>query len=317
MGDYQQTNYKIGISCEPKKRLSSLQSGCPFPLKIFKTYLLNDNASNVEKKIHQYLENNKQVKSLMGEWFSCDINIIEMFMTRELEQIKKEKLIKELHEREIIQKEKRKLEKQKEEINKEMQVVLNLQNELDEKFKKLRLIEQDILQLSNDFEQAKKSLDKHIKNREIKKCYKDIINDNLKKIRHFNNRIELPEKYHPYYNNTLSFFKLFGKKKIYGLNKRNRYYTFDDDILTHREDRDVKENYLDISRYNQFLLICKNKNYTSYDTVHFDKDSNYYLVNFQSGNYLQDRIYLCDEFGFYENEGVFEKFKQNIAHEKT
>ena len=67
--------FKVGISIHPEKRLRQLQTGCPFPLKVYRTYIVN-NAIKCEQKVHNYLE---QYHS-SGEWFMLEINHFNLWI---------------------------------------------------------------------------------------------------------------------------------------------------------------------------------------------------------------------------------------------
>lgn len=60
---------KIGISCEPEKRLRALQTGCPFDLELKHTYYVPSRlAMDVERAIHEALQD----KARRGEWFNVE-----------------------------------------------------------------------------------------------------------------------------------------------------------------------------------------------------------------------------------------------------
>ena len=68
-------NYKIGISNDPNKRLSCLQTGNPNILKIIKIYKTKY-ASKIESYIHKlYSDNN-----ILNEWFELSKNDIDCFI---------------------------------------------------------------------------------------------------------------------------------------------------------------------------------------------------------------------------------------------
>lgn len=60
--------FKVGISNNPKKRLSQLQTGSPFKLKII---LILEGKSSLEKDLHSRLRSFR-LGSFKGEWFSYD-----------------------------------------------------------------------------------------------------------------------------------------------------------------------------------------------------------------------------------------------------
>lgn len=60
------THVKIGFTAhDPEKRVRSLQTGCPLPMRIL-GYVFGD--VNLERDLHRYLEGNRTV----GEWFEYD-----------------------------------------------------------------------------------------------------------------------------------------------------------------------------------------------------------------------------------------------------
>lgn len=73
--------YKIGVSKNPQKRLSTLQTGNPSELKLINIYE-SKNAKRIEKKLHSLFSSFKKE----GEWF--DFGLME-----ELSFIEKCKLI--------------------------------------------------------------------------------------------------------------------------------------------------------------------------------------------------------------------------------
>ena len=83
IGNDKEKTYKIGISNNPDSRLKSIQTGCPFPLSLIKQYSLGEHASSVEKIVHLFLENNNNVKSMVGEWFSCSVKDVDDIVQKE------------------------------------------------------------------------------------------------------------------------------------------------------------------------------------------------------------------------------------------
>lgn len=63
---------KIGYSENPKMRLISLQTGCPYPLRLVRTI---EGDIKKEKEIHQMFEDYR----MEGEWFQYNRNIKEFF----------------------------------------------------------------------------------------------------------------------------------------------------------------------------------------------------------------------------------------------
>ena len=83
---------KIGVSVQPHGRVIELQTGCPFPLKLFYAHPIATRAEAMqhEAMIHRVYEENR----LVGEWFDiCEeqgqeaiettIDIDEHFKQRE------------------------------------------------------------------------------------------------------------------------------------------------------------------------------------------------------------------------------------------
>src|SRR6478609_1004056 len=59
--------YKIGFSGDPSKRLKDIQSSCPLPVEIIRTWIHGD-AANIEMDLHALFAS----KRLEGEWFALD-----------------------------------------------------------------------------------------------------------------------------------------------------------------------------------------------------------------------------------------------------
>lgn len=67
--------YKIGLSKDPLKRLSSIQTGTPFEVKIIhRLYSLN--CVLLEKALHDYY----QAYWLRGEWFDFPVSVVKEFV---------------------------------------------------------------------------------------------------------------------------------------------------------------------------------------------------------------------------------------------
>jgi hypothetical protein len=60
--------FKVGVSKNPIKRLSQLQTGSPFKLKII---LILEGKSRLEKRLHDQLRSFR-LGNFKGEWFSYD-----------------------------------------------------------------------------------------------------------------------------------------------------------------------------------------------------------------------------------------------------
>lgn len=65
----QEIYHKIGMARVPSQRRAELQTGCPTPLEIIRTWAINaDVASAAESAIHDRL----RLHHMLGEWFSVD-----------------------------------------------------------------------------------------------------------------------------------------------------------------------------------------------------------------------------------------------------
>jgi len=317
--------YKVGISNNPLSRIKGIQTGCPFPLSIIKKYNLNSYSSIVEKKIHSFLEKDTSVKSLVGEWFSCDVDKIDKLVQHELIDIKKEEKIKEQKERKKIEEEKIKLTQQKEELEVAMIPLFELQKNLDEKFKQLRKTESEIIQMTTHFEECRKKLNKNPKNKEVKQHYRDIITECLSKIRYMYKITSNPASYcRSYYDDVVSFFSLFRKRKIIEKDKRS-YFPVNENGTIPRTDIIHNANFLDkrylgLDEYDQFVLICKRKNYHGSSIIHFDKYGDYYLIENKRlswGMWDRNFTFSTDElFGNHQAKSTYDKFLDHLEKYK-
>ncbi len=66
----EESHYKIGVSNNPMKRLSQLQTGCPSELILLETYQ-SEVSYEIEKVLHRWFSHLKKE----GEWF--DFSIVE------------------------------------------------------------------------------------------------------------------------------------------------------------------------------------------------------------------------------------------------
>ena len=320
IGNNDHNMFKVGISNDPNKRIKGIQTGCPFSLSILKKYNLNSHSSMVEKKIHTLLKKDKEVKSLMGEWFSCKLDKIDKLILEESKEILKiqdtqQKKEKE-EERKKIEEEKIKLTQQKEELEIAMIPLFELQEKLDKKFKQLRKTESEIIQMTAHFEECRKKLNKNSKNKEVKQHYRDIITGCLSDIRYMSKVISNPIGYRSYYDNVVSFFGLFRKRKIIEKDKRS-YFPVNEDGIISRKDiihnaNFLDKRYLDIDKYDQFALICKTKGYHHCDIIHFDKDNDYYLIEelrLSRGEWDSNFHITTEElFGNHQNKSTYDEF---------
>lgn len=324
IGNNDHNMFKVGISNDPNKRIKGIQTGCPFPLSILKKYNLNSYSSIVEKKIHTFLDKDKEVKSLMGEWFSCKLDKIDKLVLDETKEIRKIEANKKQKEREEIEKEKLKLSQQKEELEVAMIPLFDLQEKLDEKFKQLRKTESEIIQMTTHFEECRKKLNKNSKNKEVKQHYRDIITECLSKIRYMYKVTSNPMGYMPYYDNVVSFFGLFRKRKIIEKDKRS-YFPVNENGTIPRKNiihnaNFLDKRYLDINKYDQFALICKTKGYRHCDIIHFDKNNDYYLIEelrLSRGEWDSNFHITTEElFGNHQNKSTYDEFLDHLEKYK-
>ena len=325
IGNIDQNMYKVGISNNPLSRIKGIQTGCPFPLSIIKKYKLNGHSSFVEKKIHSFLEKDTSVKSLVGEWFSCDVDKIDKLVQYELIDIKKEELIKEQKERKRIEEEKIKLTQQKEELEVAMIPLFELQKNLDEKFKQLRKTESEIMQMTTHFEECRKKLNKQHNNKELKEHYREIINKCLGNIRFMFKITSYPADYcRSYYDNVVSFFGLFRKRKIIEKDKRtyfpvNENGTIPSKNIIHNANF-LDKRYLALEEYDQFSLICKRKKYSGCEIIHFNKDSDYYLLEklrVSRGDWDRNFHITTEElFGNHQAKSTYDEFLDHLEKYK-
>ena len=325
IGNNDQNMYKVGISNNPLSRIKGIQTGCPFPLSIIKQYKLNGHSSFVEKKIHSFLEKDTSVKSLVGEWFSCNVDKIDKLVQYELIDIKKEELIKEQKERKKIEEEKIKLTQQKEELEVAMIPLFELQKNLDEKFKQLRKTESEIMQMTTHFEECRKKLNKQHNNKELKEHYREIINKCLGNIRFMFKITSHPADYcRSYYDNVVSFFGLFRKRKIIEKDKRT-YFPVNENGTIPRKDVMHNANFLDkrysaLDEYDQFSLICKRKKYSGCEVIHFNKDSDYYLLEklrVSRGDWDRNFHITTEElFGNHQAKSTYDEFLDHLEKYK-
>ena len=67
---------KIGVANDVKKRLASLQSGCPYELTLLAQWHTSD-AGRVEDELHELLDKYR----IRGEWFELPPNIVASIPT--------------------------------------------------------------------------------------------------------------------------------------------------------------------------------------------------------------------------------------------
>lgn len=70
---------KIGKAREPEKRLASLQTGCPTPLKLLAALRGNIHNWSSTKSFEAHLHEKFSPMRIRGEWFGPDIHILEFF----------------------------------------------------------------------------------------------------------------------------------------------------------------------------------------------------------------------------------------------
>jgi hypothetical protein len=127
-----------------------------------------------------------------------------------------------------------------------------------------------------------------------------------------------------YYDDVVSFFSLFCKKKIIEKDKRG-YYPVNSNGTIARTDVIHNANFLDkryltLDKYDQFALICKTKDYRGSDIIHFDKGGDYYLIENQRlswGEYNDNFSLTTNElFGSHQDKSTYDKFLDHIEKYK-
>jgi hypothetical protein len=76
----QEGYYKIGISNDPARRLSALQSSTPFEVKIFFVLEFGGDAEPIEKALHEYFSR----KHIRGEWYKLskqDLDFVRSYVS--------------------------------------------------------------------------------------------------------------------------------------------------------------------------------------------------------------------------------------------
>ena|SRR2546425_11871577 len=68
IGSHEHGWYKIGRSNNPKMRLNTLQTACPFALELIRFAVPNCGAKQVESRLHHLFSDNR----IRGEWFSLN-----------------------------------------------------------------------------------------------------------------------------------------------------------------------------------------------------------------------------------------------------
>jgi hypothetical protein len=80
--DCEQRATKIGYAKDPRKRLSELQVGCPYPLKIVKEFeVFASEVLAIELRIHEYFERLPGVR-MRGEWILLPSDYVMTHMDR-------------------------------------------------------------------------------------------------------------------------------------------------------------------------------------------------------------------------------------------
>lgn len=58
-------HYKVGVALDPHSRVTDLQIGCPFPIKLVMT-ITHPNAKTLESKLHQLYRRHR----VRGKWYA-------------------------------------------------------------------------------------------------------------------------------------------------------------------------------------------------------------------------------------------------------
>lgn len=64
---------KIGIAVDPQRRLSELRIGCPYPMELLATAVVED-ADLAERRLHMRFA----ARRIHGEWFECHPQLLEI-----------------------------------------------------------------------------------------------------------------------------------------------------------------------------------------------------------------------------------------------
>ena len=178
--------------------------------------------------------------------------------------------------------------------------------------------------MTTHFEECRKKLNKNSKNKEVKQHYRDIITECLSKIRYMYKVTSNPMGYMPYYDNVVSFFGLFRKRKIIEKDKRS-YFPVNENGTIPRTDIIHNANFLDkrylgLDEYDQFVLICKRKNYHGSSVIHFDKYGDYYLIENKRlswGMWDRNFTFSTDElFGSHQTKSTYDEFLDHLEKYK-
>jgi len=312
IGNNKEKAYKIGISNNPSSRLKSIQTGCPFPLSLIKQYGLGEHASNVEKIVHLFLENNKNVKSMVGEWFSCSVKDVDDIVQKELvihrQRTEREEKIRKQKEEEKLEEEKQIMIKATQELEKKMKPLLFWEEKLRRKFSLLRKTERQIVEMSKQLEECRKILNRKQVNKELQTYYKNKVYECIGDIKNMQKSLSYPESYRVFYNRILDLFHIFRKRKIikYSSGWRRGYSAadYEDEIFCESGGKEshvnfLKSNYLNLAKFDNFVLICHRKRHLGYTFYHFDRDGDYYLEDFEKDeNYATINLsYLLKDKG--------------------
>jgi len=312
IGNDEEKTYKIGISNNPDSRLKSIQTGCPFPLSLIKQYNLGGHASSVEKIVHHFLESNNNVKSMVGEWFSCSVKDVDDIVQKELvihqQRTEKEEKIRKKKEEEKLEKEKQIMLKATQELEKKMKPLLFWEEKLRRKFSLLRKTERQIVEMGKQLEECRKILNRKQANKELQTYYRNKVKECMLNIGNMQSQLSYPESYREFYNRILNLFHIFRKRKIvkYSSGWRRGYSAseHEDEVFckSGRKESHVnflKPKYLNLEGFDNFVLICRRKRYLGYTFFHFDKDGDYYLKDFEKDeNYATiDLSYLLKDKG--------------------
>lgn len=70
-------HYKVGVSLNPRSRITSLQIGCPFPIKLVMT-ITHPNADRLEARLHQLYRRHR----VRGEWYALSPDHLRVLADR-------------------------------------------------------------------------------------------------------------------------------------------------------------------------------------------------------------------------------------------
>ena len=325
IGNDKKKTYKIGISSNPDSRLPSIQTGCPFPLSLIKQYNLGQYAGSVEKKVHLFLENSTNAKSMVGEWFSCRVQDVDDIVQKELvihqQRTEKEEKIRKQKEEEKLEKEKQIMLKATQELEKKMKPLLFWEEKLRRKFSLLRKTERQIVEMSKQLEECRKILNRKQVNKELQTYYRNKVKECIGDIKIMQEQLSNPQSYggwrDGFYNRVLDLFHIFRRRKIvkYSSGWRRGYSAaeHEDEVFCKSNGKEshvnfLKPRYLNLAEFDNFVLICRRRGYLGYTFFHFDKDGDYYLEDFE-----KNEVYTTIDLGYLlKDKGEITRFLKYV-----